>query len=134
VLPSAEAVVSAEAAASAVLKARPEQVSFGTRPVGSHTLKGTKVTNTSSARVQVLVQGGLPDDFSFGLLPGSTCPVFSPGEIFVPGQSCEAVVDFHPSEFFAGQEQVATLTALAYDVDTGLLLDTQLITFTGRGH
>jgi hypothetical protein len=40
---------------------------------------------------------------------------------------------FSPSEFFAGQDQLAQLQAEATDPTTGTVLDTVLIDFTGRG-
>ena len=40
---------------------------------------------------------------------------------------------FSPSEFFAGQDQLAQLQAQATDPATGAVLETVLIDFTGRG-
>ena len=53
----------------------------------------------------LLVSGGLPDDFGFGLMPGSTCPALTPGAILAAGESCYAVVRFSPTAFFAGWVQ-----------------------------
>lgn len=120
-------------AATKMLGVTPAKVSFGTRPVGSFTLKGVTITNASSDAINFLVSSARePDDFSFGLLPGSTCPVFTP-EALAPGDSCVAVVGFRPSEFFAGQKQLATLLATATDPSTGAVLDSVLINFVGRG-
>ena len=120
-------------AATNVLRAAPTKVSFGTRPVGSFTLKGVTVTNASSEAINLLVSTTrAPDDFSFGLLPGSTCPVLEP-EPLAPGDSCVAVVGFRPSEFFAGEKQFATLLATATDPSTGAVLDSVSINFVGRG-
>src|SRR5215211_2005183 len=93
------------ATSPAVLRVSPPTVNFGTKPVGSFTLKGATVTNTGAATVNLLVTVSRePDDFSFGVLPGSTCPVFEPAPL-APGEHCDAVVGFRPSEFFAGQKQ-----------------------------
>ncbi|MGH2356661.1 MAG: hypothetical protein ACRDGJ_01435 [Candidatus Limnocylindria bacterium] len=118
--------------ASGPLKASPSSVKFGTKPVGSITLKGTRLTNRSDATINILVTGGLPDDFAFGLLPGSTCPVFDP-EPLAPGESCVAVVQFRPTEFFAGEQQTATLIAIASDPASGTEVATLFIDFTGTG-
>ncbi|MGH3118248.1 MAG: hypothetical protein ACRDQ2_14285 [Gaiellales bacterium] len=119
-------------AAGSALKASPSSVKFGTKPVGSITLKGTRLTNRSEATINVLVTAGLPDDFAFGLFPGSTCPVFDP-EPLAPGESCVAVVQFRPTEFFAGEQQTATLIAIASDPASGTEVATLFIDFTGTG-
>jgi hypothetical protein len=120
-------------AAGQQLKASPSTVNFGTRPVGSVTLKGSRLTNRTNATINLLVTVDLePDDFSFGLLPGSTCPVLAPAPL-APGDSCEAVVQFRPTEFFAGHQQTATLRATASDPVTGAEVATLLIDFTGTG-
>lgn len=120
-------------AATNVLKVTPKSVNFGTQPVGSFTLKGARITNTSSTSVLLLVTPHVsPDDFSFGLLPGSTCPALA-ADVLLPGESCQAVMGFRPSEFFAGQEQTAALLATATDPVTGAVLEAQIIEFTGKG-
>jgi hypothetical protein len=120
-------------AAPPVLKTSPSTVNFGTRPVGSMTLKAARLTNRSDTTINVLVTvAALPDDFSFGLLPGSTCPVFEPAPL-APGESCDAVVQFRPTEFFAGDQQSATLLATATDPATGVVLAMIPIDFTGTG-
>ena len=120
-------------AAPSVLRATPSTVRFGTRPVGSITLKSTRLTNRGDATINLLVTvAALPDDFSFGLLPGSNCPVFAP-EPLAPGESCDAVVQFRPTEFFAGEEQTATLVATATDPTSGAQLASISIDFTGTG-
>jgi hypothetical protein len=116
------AVGAVSAAPPGVLTARPSTIDFHTRPVGTENYKRTKITNTSGADVLLLVSGGLPDDFGFGLLPGSTCPVFTPGEPLAAGESCYAVVRFSPTEFFAGWIQRGTLIATAWDPSTGTRL------------
>lgn len=116
-----------------VLKTSPSAVNFGTRPVDSMTLKAARLTNRSDATINVLVSvAAMPDDFSFGLLPGSTCPVFEPAPL-APGESCDAVVQFRPTAFFAGQEQSATLLATATHPTSGTVLATTPINFTGTG-
>lgn len=128
-------VVAAPTGASTdVLRAAPPAVHMGVRDVGTENLKGTRITNTSDSAVLLLVEGTrLPDDFGFGLMPGSTCPVFSPGELLEPGESCDAVMNFRPSDFFAGEDQLAELTATAYDPVTGTVVDSLVIQFFARG-
>jgi hypothetical protein len=115
-----------------VLAARPSSIDFHTRPVGSENYKRTKITNTSGSDVVLLVTGGLPDDFGFGLLPGSTCPVLA-GAVLAAGKSCYAVVRFSPTEFFAGWLAEGSLTATATDPGTGLVLAELSIPVTGMG-
>jgi hypothetical protein len=136
VLALATALVAAAPAGSqtGVLRASPQAVHMGVRSVGTDNLKGTRITNTSGSPVLLLVEGTrMPDDFGFGLMPGSTCPVFSPGELLGPGESCDAVMNFRPSDFFAGQDQLAELTATAFDPATGAVVDTLVIQFFARG-
>jgi hypothetical protein len=106
--------VAAASADAAVLRADPATIDFGLRAVGSENYEGTTITNQSSSAVQVLVDSALPDDFGFGLMPGSTCPVLAPGNLG-PGESCDAVVRYSPTEFFAGRLQNGSLTARAMD-------------------
>jgi hypothetical protein len=117
-----------------LLRAAPPTVHMGVRQVGTENLKGTSITNTSDHAVLLLVEGTrMPDDFGFGLMPGSTCPVFAPGGLLGPGESCDAVMNFRPSEFFAGENQYAELTATAYDPVTGAIVDSIVIRFLARG-
>jgi hypothetical protein len=126
-------VAGAALAAGPLLKASPSSVNFGTRPVGSISLKATRLTNRSDATINIFVTvAAEPDDFSFGLLPGSTCPVLAPAAL-ARGESCDAVAQFRPTEFFAGQHQTATLLATATDPTSGTVLATVLIDFTGTG-
>jgi hypothetical protein len=120
-------------AAEKLLRVAPRTINFGTVPVGTEVLRGARITNVSGSDVLLLVEGGLPDDFGFGLLPGSTCPALTPGEILVAGASCDAVVRFTLSEFFAGRRQTGTLTASLRDPTTGELLSTISIRVVGRG-
>ncbi|HEU4418036.1 MAG TPA: hypothetical protein VFT55_03805 [Planctomycetota bacterium] len=118
---------------ASILHVSPQLVHFGTKQIGTFTLRGARITNTSSQTVNLFVTGSsLPDDFSFGILPGSTAPVFEP-EPFEPHQSCRAVVGFRPSEFWTGQQQNAQLLAIATDPVTHEVLDEVLIDFTGTG-
>ncbi|HEX6810798.1 MAG TPA: hypothetical protein VF384_04160 [Planctomycetota bacterium] len=118
---------------SSVLRVSPQTVHFGTRQIGTFNLKSAKITNTSSQTVNLFVEGSsLPDDWSFGILPGSTAPVFEPAP-FAPGESCRAVVGFRPSEFWAGQPQHAQLLVTATDPITNEVLETALIDFIGTG-
>ena len=128
----ASASSSALAARPGVLTARPSSIDFHTRPVGSENYRRAKITNMSGSNVDLLVEGGLPDDFGFGLLPGSTCPVLA-RETFAPGQSCYVVVRFSPTEFFAGWLQEGSLQATAADPTTGVVFATLSIPVTGTG-
>jgi hypothetical protein len=129
----AVALPSSAPAATDVLRVTPRTVHFGMRPVGSFTLKSATVTNTSAEAVNLLVTVEREwDDFSFGLLPGSTCPVFEP-EPLAPGDSCDVVVGFRPSEFFAGTKQDQVLLATATDPTTGETLESVQIAFIGTG-
>lgn len=120
-------------AAEKLIQVAPGTINFGSQPVGIEVLKGATITNISDSDVLLLVEGGLPDDFGFGLLPGSTCPVLTPGDVLAAGASCDVVVRFTPSEFFAGLRQSGTLTVIIRDPATGELLETSSITVRGRG-
>src|SRR5262245_55543158 len=122
-LVAAAAAPAFAAARSNVLTVRPAAIDFHTKRVGTENYKRARITNTSGADVNLLVDGGLPDDFGFGLLPGSTCPVLGP-ELFPAGASCYIVVRFSPTEFFAGWHQVGSLQATATDPGTGTILET----------
>lgn len=125
--------VSPTGARTELLRASPPNVHMGVRDVGTENLKGTKITNTSDRDVLLYVEGTrLPDDFGFGLMPGSTCPALGPAPL-AAGASCDAVMNFRPSDFFAGQGQRAELTATAYDPATGSVVDTLVIEFFARG-
>jgi len=109
----------ARAAPSSGIVAKPGAVDFRTKHVGTENYKKTRITNKTGADVRLVVTAGLPDDFGFGLMPGSTCPVFSPGEVLAPGASCDAVVRFSPTEGFIGWKAEGTLIATAVDPVTG---------------
>jgi hypothetical protein len=111
----------------------PTTINFGSVSLGAEVLKGATITNVSGSDVLLLVEGGLPDDFGFGLLPGSTCPALTPGDILAAGASCAVVVRFTPSEFFAGLRQTGALTATLRDPASGELLSTISIAVIGRG-
>jgi hypothetical protein len=129
---AAVAAGSASSASHGVLRVKPETVKFGVKPVGSSTFKGATIKNTSSGALNLIVTiAREPDDFGF-VVPPTTCPVVAPAPL-APGESCDAVMRFSPSEFFAGQDQLAQLQAQATDPATGAVLDTVLIDFTGRG-
>ena len=123
----------ASAAPQRVLTARPSTIDFHTKAVGTENYKRTKITNTSGAAVRLLVSAGLPDDFGFGLMPGSTCPALNEGDILAAGDSCYAVVRFSPSEFFAGWVATGTLIATAWNPNTGARLADLEITVVGVG-
>ena len=126
VLMLSTAVGSLSAASPRILTARPSTIDFHKKAVGTENYKRTKITNTSGSDVLLIVTGGLPDDFGFGLMPGSTCPVL--GQVtFADGESCYAVVRFSPTEFFAGWVAHGTLIATASDPTTGdVLVDLEI--------
>ena len=123
----------APADGTALLRATPKRVNFGTKAVGTFTIKGSTITNTGSS--DVLVQTSairMPDQFSWGLLAGQTCPIFSP-EILPAGASCDIVTAFRPEDFFIGLEDMAVLQVAATDPLTGATVDTVLVEFRGVG-
>jgi hypothetical protein len=79
-------------AADTLIRVAPKTINFGSVPVGVEVLKGATITNTSGSDLLLLVEGGLPDDFGFGLLPGSTCPALTPGDVLAAGERCDVVV------------------------------------------
>ena len=117
---------------SGVLVAKPAEIDFHTKRVGTENYKRTKIANTGETAVLLVVSGGLPDDFGFGLLPGSTCPVLAP-ELFGAGDSCYVVVRYSPTMFFAGSLQRGWLIATATDPDTGVTIDELTIPVFGTG-
>lgn len=122
-----------EAKSTGYLAARPTSIDFGKKHVGGEYYKRTKITNVSEQDVRLLVYAGLPDDFGFGLMPGSTCPVLDGGAVVEAGSSCYAVVRFAPTEFFADWFAVGEMWADSYDPVTGELLEHYLIPVTGTG-
>lgn len=120
------------AACPTTIKVTPGSIKFGPKAVGATYFGSVKITNSSGKPLQFLVEGGLPDDFGFGLLPGSTCPDLTPGAILAPRESCKAVVRFTPSEFFVGWAQTGSLTVTATDPVTGAVTSV-LIPVSGRG-
>jgi hypothetical protein len=130
------AATPATAASGTMIKLAPKQIDFGTRTVTdtpTDYFDGVKVTNASRSTLQVIVTAGLPDDFGFGLMPGSTCPVFTSDPPMAPGDSCRAVVRFTPTEFFAGREQTGTLTVTATDPDSGQVVASVQVPVSGTG-
>jgi hypothetical protein len=116
----------------AVLVAKPATIDFKKKRVGTENYQRTTITNTSGSPVRLLVTGGLPDDFGFGLMPGETCPVLDAGDILAAGASCVAVVRFSPTEGFLGWQAVGSLEATASDPDTGALVAQLSIPVLGR--
>jgi hypothetical protein len=119
-------------ACASTIKVGPKAITFGEKAVGTDYFASVTITNTSRKPLRFLVEGGLPDDFGFGLYPGSTCPALSPGAILAPRASCRAVVRFTPSEFFVGWQQTGSLTVTATDPVTGEVT-TALIPVSGLG-
>lgn len=123
----------ASAATTDALKANPKRVNFGTKAVGTFTVKTSTITNMTSS--DLLVQTSavrMPDQFSWGLLPGQTCPIFSP-EVLPVGASCAIAVGFRPEEFFVGLNDVAALQVTATDPTTGATVATVQVEFRGTG-
>ena len=110
----------------------PSAIKFGTRLVGTDFYEAVTITNASNRALLFLVEGALPDDFGFGLFPGSTCPALTPGAMLAPGERCTAVVRFTPTVFFAGEEQTGSLTVTATDPATGRA-KSALVSVTGTG-
>lgn len=130
------APAAATAAGGTILKVVPKKVDFGMRAVtdpGTDHFDGVKITNASGQTLQVVVEAGLPDDFGFGLMPGSTCPVFATDPPMASGDSCRAVVRFTPTAFFAGSEQHGTMIVTATDPATGALVARLEVPVTGTG-
>jgi hypothetical protein len=116
-----------------VLKAAPKRVNFGTRTVGTITVKGSTITNTGSSDLLVQTTAvRMPDQFSWGFLPGQTCPISSP-ELLPAGTSCGVVTAFRPEEFFVGLEDAAVLALTATDPSTGATVETIVVVFRGVG-
>jgi hypothetical protein len=115
-----------------LLVAHPADIDFKTERVGTTSYKRTKITNTGETTVELVVTGGLPDDFGFGLLPGETCPVLGTGEPFEAGASCYAVVRFSPTAGFVGFLAQGSLTATARDLSTGAVVAELVIPVRGE--
>jgi hypothetical protein len=124
---SAAAVVAAPADA---LSSKPSTIDFHRKRVGTENYKRTRISNASGVPINLIVSAGLPDDFGFGLLPGSTCPVLAPATL-APGDSCYAVVRFSPSEFFIGWPAEGSLTATATDPATGAVVAELVVPVSG---
>ena len=132
-LASAGAASAAATDATDALRAAPKRVNFGTKAVGTFTVKGSTITNTGATDLLVQTSALLmPDQFSWGLLPGQTCPIFS-AEVLAAGASCDIAVAFRPEEFFAGHEETAALQVTATDPATGAIVATIAVEFRGVG-
>jgi hypothetical protein len=130
------AAAPATAATRPPIKVAPKEIDFGTRAItdpATDYFDGVKVTNTTDRTLDVIVVAGLPDDFGFGLMPGSTCPVFESDPPMPPGSSCRAVVRFTPTPFFAGWLQIGTLTIDARDPATGAVVASVQVPVSGTG-
>jgi hypothetical protein len=125
------AAVPAAASAANVLKVTPGTVNFGSKPIGSSTVKATTITNKSDEAISLslaLVRSW--DDFA-GPAGQSTCAGFEPA-LLQPGESCELVERFSPSETFLGIKQDQIWLATATDPQSGAVLDREEIVFFGR--
>ena len=119
-------------AAENTLKVKPRTVNFGPTPIGDVPMRSTTVTNTSSAIINLTIGATKDwDDFSYGFLPGSTCPTFEPAPL-AAGESCVFIVRFWPSETFLGLRQDQIFVAAATDPTTGAELDADRFVFYGR--
>ena len=124
------AVVPAAATAADVLKVTPGTVNFGSKPVGSSTVKATTITNTSDEAVSLslaLVRSW--DDFAGPA--GGTCAGLEPA-LLQPGESCTVMERFSPSETFLKIKQDQIWLATATDPQSGAVLETEEIVFLGR--
>jgi hypothetical protein len=116
------------AASQNVLKVRPRTVNLGPSPVGQVQIASTTLTNTSSQPVDLTIAATKDwDDFSYGLLPGSTCQMS-----LAPGESCVFEVRFLPSADFLRLKQDQIFLATATDPVTGVVLDSDRFVFYGR--
>jgi hypothetical protein len=136
IVAAAMAAAPATAAKGTVIKVAPKGIAFGLRAVtdpATDYYDGIRVTNASGRTLQVLVTAGLPDDFGFGLMPGSTCPVFDTDPPMASGARCRAVVRFTPTAFFAGWHQTGTMTITVTDPATGQLVTSVEVPVSGTG-
>ena len=62
------------AASPTSIKVGPNVIKFGTQVVGTDYFDCVEITNASNVPLQFLVEGGLPDDFGFGLFPRIDLP------------------------------------------------------------
>jgi hypothetical protein len=132
----AVAAAPSSAASGKTLRVSPKEIAFGTRAITdppTDYYDGVRITNATGTTLQVVVSAGLPDDFGFGLMPGSTCPVFDTDPPMLPGSSCRAVVRFTPTPFFAGWAQTGTMTITARDPSTGALVAFAEVPVSGTG-
>ena len=131
------AIVMAAAAPTALasqstLRIAPTKLNFGTRPVGTETIKSALITNRSASPVLVTFDiVSMPDDYGFEA-PGFTCPPAG-GFVLAPGESCEATAAYRPTEFFAGTTETAAVDIVASDPSTGTVLATETLTMRGTG-
>ena len=115
-----------------VLRVAPANLNFGTRAVGTETIRSALIANGSDSPIYMTFDiVSMPDDFGFEA-PGFTCPPAG-GIVLAPGESCEATAAFRPSEFFAGEPQTASVQVVASDPSTGAALAGVLLTMTGTG-
>jgi hypothetical protein len=117
-------------AATKVLRVTPRTANFGSKPVGSESLKSVTVTNSSSETIILDIECCIKDwdDFNVGVA-GTTCT--GSDQLLAPGESCEVVVRFNPSAGFEGLKQDQILRATATDPVTGEVLDSVQIVFVG---
>jgi hypothetical protein len=126
----------ASAGSATMFRVAPKGIDFGIRAITdplTDYYDGVKITNASGRTLHVIVAAGLPDDFGFGLMPGSTCPVFETDPPMSSGASCRAVVRFTPSPFFAGWKQTGTMAITATDPTTGALVTSVEVRVSGTG-
>jgi hypothetical protein len=133
VLALATPAASVQAKRGDVLDASPTTLDFHTKEVGTENLERVRITNVSNGDGMPLVTSNLWDDFRFGLYPGFTCPALTSGGLLPARTSCDAVVRFSPSEFFAGTEQLGSLTATASDPVSGSSVAQLVIPVVGVG-
>ena len=128
------AVVVAQGAVAgpSLLRVAPSELNFGTRAVGTETIRTARITNQGSSPIFVTFDiVSMPDDFGFEA-PGFTCPPAG-GFLLGPGESCDATAAYRPSAFFAGEPETAAVRVVASDPSSGAVLDSQLLRMTGTG-
>jgi hypothetical protein len=128
----AAVAIPAASADPPVIQLAPAHLSFGTRPVGTETIKSARLTNRSDSPVLITFDiVSMPDDYGFEA-PGFTCPPAG-GFVLAPGESCEATAAYRPTEFFAGTTETAAVDIVASDPATGTVLAAETLTMKGTG-
>src|SRR5262245_30012486 len=123
-------VPGAASAAQPAVKVRPAEVRYGSQPFESFTKKSFEIENRSSDWLRITLESVvMPDDFSPGQTPDSTCEL---GDTWLaPHETCVHVVGFRPTPFFAGTE-TAEIRVTAHDEAETLRFE-QIVGLVGQG-